>query len=251
LRFAFFEDTVKTANKKKITIFAPNYSKSGASQNIRSSSMSLKGAKEEAKILEELFLSKAFIGNSATKENFVAHKAEGDILHLAMHASVDENETTLSHFNFSNNEKLFLEELYALKIPADLAVLSACNTAVGKEDGSLSIGSLHRAFNYAGTTATIASVWEVPDEATSKIMISFYKHLKEGKPKSVALQQAKIDYLNETDNARLKHPYYWAGFVLYGTDNPVIEKSYILWYLFGGFAFGLLCYWLIKNAKHK
>ena len=92
-----------------------------------------------------------------------------------MHATIEEDNSSLSYFDFSNDEKLYLEELYALNIPADLAVLSACNTAVGQEDSSLSINSLQRAFNYAGTKATIASLWEVPDESTSQIMIAFYQ----------------------------------------------------------------------------
>ena len=225
LRFAFFETKREKSNATKVTIFAPNYAKNSTALVTRSQSVFLEGAQKEAEILESLFPSKAFIGKTATKENFVNYKSEGNILHMAMHASIDKDNPGFSHFDFSNGEKLFLEELYALKIPADLAVLSACNTAVGKEDGSLSIRSLQRAFNYAGTTATIASLWEVPDEATSKIMIGFYEYLKDGKSKSKALQQAKIDYLNTTDITTLKHPYYWAGFILYGEDIPVVSQN--------------------------
>ncbi len=169
-----------------------------------------------------------------------------------MHASVDKDKPGLSHFMFSNEEKLFLEELYALKIPTDLAVLSACNTAVGNEDSSLNINSLHRAFNYAGTKATIASLWEVPDESTSQIMISFYEYLKEGENKYSALQKAKIDYLKNTKVEKLKHPYYWAGFVLYGDDSPVVDSSNSwIWFLVG-FAFIVVFMILLqKNRKAK
>jgi CHAT domain-containing protein len=146
-------------------------------------------------------------------------------MHLAMHATMNSIIPDLSHFNFPNNEKLHIEELYALNLPLDLAVLGACNTAVGKEDNTLNINSLHRAFNYAGTSATIASLWEVPDESTSQIMISFYEYLSENKSKSEALQLAKTDYLNGAKSPKLKHPYYWAGFVLYGDDTPIVYSN--------------------------
>lgn len=226
LRFAYVDDNIKQEkDSTEATIFAPDYASKTTKLVTRSEPVFLEGAQREAKELELLFPSQTFIGNTATKANFIKHKTNGKILHMAMHATVEEDNPALSYFNFSNNDKLYLEELYALNIPADLAVLSACNTAVGKEDSSLSINSLHRAFNYAGTKATIASLWEVPDESTSQIMIAFYKHLKDGESKSKALQLAKLDYLENTSISKLKHPYYWAGFVLYGDDAPVIESS--------------------------
>jgi CHAT domain-containing protein len=224
LRFAYYEEETKDKSETKSTIFAPEYASESTQLVTRSKPVFLEGAQKEAKHLESLFPSQTFIGKTATKENFVKFKAKGKILHLAMHATSDVDNPGLSYFNFYNDEKLYLEELYALKIPADLAVLSACNTAIGKEDGSLSVSSLHRAFNYAGTKATIASLWEVPDESTSQIMISFYEHLKDGEKKSVALQKAKLDYLNTTKVEKFKHPYYWAGFVLYG-DNKAVQME--------------------------
>ncbi|MGV6830102.1 MAG: CHAT domain-containing protein [bacterium] len=249
LRFAYFgEDNNATKKDTKATIFAPEYAAESTALVTRSAPVFLEGAQKEAKELERLFPSEAFIGNSATKANFITHKSEGNILHMAMHATIDEDNPGFSHFNFSENEKLFLEELYALKIPADLAVLSACNTAVGQTDASLSINSLHRAFNYAGTKATVASLWEVPDETTSKIMISFYNNLKKGNSKSEALQKAKVAYIETAENERLKHPYYWAGFVLYGTDAPVASAKDTWYWLLGFIALGSLLY---SNYRRK
>jgi len=254
LRFAYFEDEVKDKEAIKSTIFAPEYASKSTQFATRSKPVFLEGAQKEAKQLESLFPSQTFIGNAATKGNFIKHKSEGKILHLAMHAQIEKENPDLSYFNFSNNEKLYLEELYALKIPADLAVLSACNTAVGKEDSSLNINSIHRAFNYAGTKATTASLWEVPDESTSKIMISFYENLNNGFSKSEALQKAKIKYLDNTKVSKLKHPYYWAGFVLYGVNTPVKEQSNtVLWVIIFGVLFiGLfLIHNFYKNLKIK
>jgi len=256
LRFAFFKENL--AGKKeetKATIFAPEYASKTTKLVTRSAPVFLEGAQKEAERLGGLFPSQAFVGKKATKDNFIKYKSDTQLLHLAMHATVDKDSPSLSHFTFSNEEKLFLEELYALKIPADLAVLSACNTAVGNEDNSLNINSLHRAFNYAGTKATIASLWEVPDETTSKIMISFYEYLSNGQTMSDALQMAKIDYLKNTDVDKLKHPYYWAGFVLYGTGESIIDHNYTsLWYFLGGFLIVgiiLAVFMYIRRRSHK
>ncbi len=248
LRFAFFESDVDNNTKTKATIFAPEYPKGNTSLVTRNSSVFLEGAQKEAKVLEALFTSEAFIGKTATKSNFINHKSKGNILHLAMHASLDDDEPVFSYFNFSNDEKLFLEELYGLNIPVDLAVLSACNTAVGKEDGSLSMVSLQRAFNFSGTKAAVASLWEVPDATTSQIMISFYNYLKDGKTKSVALQMAKNEYLNTAETPKMKHPYYWAGFILYGSDTPITHVNYNwVWIAVGVVCMVLLLYVLFNK----
>lgn len=250
LRFVRIPDSANTQAEPKSTIFAPEYASESTQLATRSEPVFLEGAQKEAKWLESLFPSESFIGEKATKNNFIENKTKGNILHLAMHASVDDKDPSFSHFNFANEEKLYLEELYALKIPADLAVLSACNTGIGKEDGTSSMASLQRAFNYAGTTATIASLWEVPDETTSEIMISFYDYLKDGETKSSALQKAKIDYLTTTKIEKLKHPYYWAGFVLYGDDAAVIKTSNAwLWFFVGFIAVAI--FFMIYKVKNK
>jgi len=238
LRFVNYRDEEQ---EPYATIFAPEYPKGDISLVTRSAPVFLEGAQKEAKTLGRLFSSDSYIGEKATKENFIHNKSQSNILHLAMHASVDDNDPALSHFNFSNGEKLYLEELYALNIPADLAVLGACNTGIGKSNDVSGMASLQRAFSYAGTKATIASLWEVPDESTSQIMISFYEYLKNGENKSSALQKAKTDYLRNTKVDKLKHPYYWAGFVLYGSDSPVLEMSNSwIWFLVGFLAVSVL-----------
>jgi hypothetical protein len=88
---------------------------------------------------------------------------------------------------------------------------------------------MSRAFNYAGIPSTIMSLWKVDDEATSKIMNSFYVHLSKGKTKDEALQNAKFDYLQNTNDELLKHPYYWSGFVLSGNTDALVKNEYGLY----------------------
>ena len=72
------------------------------------------------------------------------------------------------------------------------------------------------------------SLWKVPDKETSQIMVSFYKHLADGVEKDVALRSAKLDYLKTTTGPALRHPYYWAGFVISGDTSPMQASTPIV-----------------------
>ena len=155
------------------------------------------------------------------------------MLHLAMHSNVNNENSEFSNLEFStDNEdnKLYISELYNMSFNADLAVLSACNTAVGHLKKGEGLISVSKAFTYAGVPSTVTSLWKVPDKETSKIMVSFYHYLKDGKPKNEALQLAKLNYLNTTNDALLKHPYYWAGFIISGDVSPITSQpNYYIW----------------------
>ena len=114
-----------------------------------------------------------------------------------------------------------------------MAVLSACNTGFGKLEKGEGVMSMARAFHFSGVPAVVMSLWKVPDRSTKEIMLHFYKYLKEGNSKSVALQKAKLDYLSSTDDMALRHPYYWAGFVINGNTEPLDLKGSNLTRLMG------------------
>jgi len=112
-----------------------------------------------------------------------------------------------------NGDGLLLayEVMRNLHLNADLVVLSACQTGLGKVEGNEGINGLTRAFEYAGARSVLVSLWNVDDKSTSEFMKLFYGALREGKPKDVSLQFAEIQL-------RKKHPspYYWAAFTLRG-----------------------------------
>ena len=225
LRFVYSNPEKEVQKDISLTIYAPEYLNDSLQSISRSSDYFLEGAKDEAKAISNIFRSEAFLGKEATKTAFLTSKSNGDILHLAMHASINKDEPELSYFNFSDDEKLHIEELYGLNLNADLAVLSACNTGVGNSKVNSGIESLQRAFTFAGVPSTVASLWEVPDQSTKEIMVGFYENLKKGDTKSKALQRAKLDYIKNNANTKLAEPYYWAGFVIYGRDDAVSSSS--------------------------
>ena len=144
-----------------------------------------------------------------------------------MHSNLHESHPEFSSLNFYGepNNQLFISELYNESLDADLAVLSACDTGSGFYENGEGVISLSRAFSYAGVPSTVVSLWKVDDEATAKIMMYFYEHLKLGETKDEALKNAKLDYLKHTDDDLLKHPYYWSGFVLSGNTDALVEKQ--------------------------
>lgn len=140
-------------------------------------------------------------------------------LHFATHGIVDEVEPERSRIFLNENSgedgDLFASEIYNLSLNADLAVLSACQTGLGKYSEGEGVIGLSRALVYAGARNLVVSFWSVADESTSVLMTDFYGILiKSGAPNfRQALQQAKSKMISRSEYSE---PYYWAPFVLIG-----------------------------------
>ncbi len=162
-------------------------------------------------------------GAEATKRAFLRHAASYSILHLAAHNLIDDDHPLESAFYLSGDGSgqdrgiLTAREISRMKLNAQLAVLSACNSGSGAFIASDGVMSMGRAFWASGVPAVVMSLWSVDDESTSGLMERFYHYLKAGKDKAYALSQAKRDMLASGD----RNPYYWAGFVLQGNNQPI------------------------------
>jgi CHAT domain-containing protein len=144
------------------------------------------------------------------------------IVHFATHGLINSEHPELSGLVLSlvdENGKpqdgfLRTHEIFNLQLPADLVVLSACQTALGKEIKGEGLVGLTRGFMYAGAERVVASLWQVDDQATSRLMRHFYRGmLKEGLRPAAALRAAQIEM---SRSSRWSAPYYWAGFVIQG-----------------------------------
>jgi CHAT domain-containing protein len=106
-------------------------------------------------------------------------------------------------------------QIFNLNLPAEVVVLSACQTGLGKQVRGEGLVSLTRGFMYAGAKHVVVSLWSVNDDSTAELMARFYGGmLKEGKRPAEALRAAQIAML--TQSKRWRSPYYWAPFVLQG-----------------------------------
>lgn len=183
-------------------------------------------SREEAEtILSFASTSRAFkaVGFAANRANATSAKlAEYHIIHFATHGLLNSEHPELSGLVFSLVDEsgkpqdgfLRLHEIYNLKLPADLIVLSACQTALGKQVKGEGLVGLTRGFMYAGTPRVVASLWQVNDLATAELMKSFYRGmLKEGLRPAAALRSAQLEMMKQR---RWASPYYWAAFTLQG-----------------------------------
>ncbi|MDO8899257.1 MAG: CHAT domain-containing protein, partial [Bacteroidales bacterium] len=119
-------------------------------------------------------------------------------------------------------------ELYSLQLDASLVVLSACNTGSGQLRYGEGIMSLTRGFFYAGVPSIVMTSWEINDNSGALLMEYFYKYLKDGMPKDIALQKAKLDYLEQSNQLK-SHPFFWAAYMVIGDVTPI--ESGNSWFL--------------------
>lgn len=166
-----------------------------------------------------------YLGDSATEEAIKNERLDQyRYIHLASHGFIDESAPARSGLLFSRDAAshedgvLRAGEITRLKLRADLVTLSACSTGLGKLVNGEGMLGLTRAFFYAGAHNVAVSLWNVNDSATAGLMKSFYAHLKGGEAKSEALRKAKLVLLNGP-NPAWRHPYYWAAFVLVGSND--------------------------------
>jgi CHAT domain-containing protein len=145
------------------------------------------------------------------------------IIHFATHGLLNDEHPELSGIVLTLVDEqgapqegfLQLHDIYNLDLPAELVVLSACQTGLGKEIKGEGLVGLTRGFMYAGAPRVVASLWKVSDEATQELMKRFYQGIlgeKRLRP-AAALREAQIELMKEK---RWESPYYWAAFVIQG-----------------------------------
>jgi CHAT domain-containing protein len=180
----------------------------------------LSSSEDEIRLIADRMDGDIYLGDQAVTDNFYEINRDYSVLHLAMHAEIDNNNPEYSKLIFADTI-LTSSEISLSQIRTNLAVLSACNTGFGKLEKGEGVMSMARAFHLSGVPSVVMSLWKVPDRETQKIMLYFYDHLLEGDSKSLALKKAKLDYLKETKDPVLRHPYYWAGFVINGNTQSL------------------------------
>jgi CHAT domain-containing protein/Flp pilus assembly protein TadD len=143
------------------------------------------------------------------------------LVHFATHGLIDSRRPEMSGLILSlidsrgrkQDGYLRLQEIYKMKLTADLVVLSSCESGLGKDLPAEGIIGLPRGFLYAGAKTVIASLWKVDDEATAKLMTALYARIRRGESPSSALRGAQLQM---TRDEQWSKPYYWAAFSLEG-----------------------------------
>ncbi len=162
-------------------------------------------------------------GFSANRETATSKQlSQYRFIHFATHGLLNSQNPQLSGLVLSllnssgqpTNGFLRLYDIFNLNLPAELVVLSACQTGLGQEIKGEGLIGLTRGFMYAGAARVLVSLWSVDDQATSALMINFYRAiLKEKLSPTAALRKAQLDLQK---NPNWSSPYYWAAFSLQG-----------------------------------
>ena len=173
----------------------------------------------------------AIVGPKATETWFKHVAADYDVIHFATHGFFNKTNPLFSGVQLEpdsqNDGHLEVYEILGLHLRAQLVTLSACETALGSgyfteiPAGDEFVG-LTRAFLSAGASTVVASLWEVNDSSTARLMRNFYHQISEGSP-SLSLAKAQRSMLH--GDIAHRHPYYWSAFVLVGNGQRPIPAS--------------------------
>jgi len=173
----------------------------------------------------------AIVGPKATETWFKHTAGDYDVIHFATHGFFNKANPLFSGVQLEpdaqNDGRLEVYEILGLHLRAQLVTLSACETALGSgyfteiPAGDEFVG-LTRAFLSAGASTVIATLWEVNDSSTARLMQSFYRRVSEDSA-SLSLAIAQRSMLHGESAHR--HPYYWSAFVVVGNGQPLIPAS--------------------------
>lgn len=174
----------------------------------------------EAASLKKMISGEFLIDKDAGTKDFLRAFEQADVLHISTHSYLSgaRKEPTLAlHY-----DQVFLFELSALQNAPGLVVLSACRTADGMMAEGEGIISLSRGFAAIGAQGTIATLWNVNDDAAAKITAETYKNLLGGKKISSSLHEAKLNWLNSPQPSANQYlPYYWDALIFMGYDQSI------------------------------
>ena len=186
-------------------------------------------------------------GFDASRETAMSPEvSQARIVHFATHGFLDSEHPELSAIVLAMTDRngvktdglMPLPDIYSLNLSADLIVLSACQTALGKDIKGEGFVGLTHSFMSAEAKSVVASLWNVDDRATAALMAAFYEGmLQQGMTPAGALRSAKLKMIRET---QWTAPYYWAGFVLQGEYNNHIAVDRYSWLRRGLIALFLL-----------
>lgn len=250
------------AKKRKLLGVAPQYTIYNSdlkdSTGLRAVLAPLKYNSEEVEEIGSIVNSDILEGKQAKKSTVLGKIKDYPIIHFAMHGIADDKSGDLSYLSFCRNDaqmpvseyNLYNEELYNSDIPAEMVVLSACETGVGQYVKGEGMISLARGFSFAGAKSIVMTLWRIDDFSSKGILVDFYKFLRKNHKKDEAIRLAQLNYLKKNPDA---HPYYWAAFIPIGDMTPIDLSDGIAWWkiiLAGGLCLSILL-WLYRIKRGK
>jgi len=176
--------------------------------------------------LAGLFPADTLINAAANRAAFLDQADAYSLLHLGTHAYLADGGSFLLH----DPERYSTTELLEHRLRADLVVIGACETGLGKTLPGEGVASLGRGFARRGAPGLVMSLWSIDDATTAELLNSLYDGLSEGLGPATSLHLAGVEYRAAVTNPAFGHPYYWAGLVNYGSNAPLeMENDSVSW----------------------
>lgn len=200
---------------------------------------------------------RALTESQATEQQLKQKLTHSRLIYIGTHAIADGQDPLRSRLVLakgpptdSTDGYLHAYEWYGLPLQADLTILNACESGIGALRDGEGMISLAHSIHYAGCPSTALSLWKVDEKTSTQITEKFIQYLHKGFSKSQALQQAKLDYIQEASPLS-QHPFYWGGMILMGQDGVVYPAGKARpqwWYLLPLILFIGYILWL-ENRK--
>lgn len=193
-----------------------------------------------------------FTQTAATRSSFFKHAANYSVITIFSHAMADASER--EPMLFMCDSVIHLSELQLLKNPAaQLVLLSACQTNIGKTATGEGVYSLARGFAAVGIPSVAATLWNADEQTIYSVSQKFNEYLAQGVKKDEALQKAKIFFI-ENNNSAHTMPYYWANMILVGNAKPIILSTSHNWWCLIAVGVAILLsafciFWLTKKVR--
>jgi len=250
-QLAHLQRTERARNENEYLGFGPDFFATKNLTNVHTrSDNNLLYNVEEITRTSQLFKGTHYIGELATEKAFNENASNYRMLHLAMHAKVNDLIPHDSYLSFASDSfpiddgLLQFSEIAKMDLNNDLVVLSACETNVGEKIFGEGILGISRAFQLASCHNIVMSNWLVDDRSSSTLIISFFKGIKNQIKPAEALRNAKLEFI-ENSSVIHSNPAYWAAFSYYGnSENLPLHQSggFGKWWVIGAVLvlFGLL-----------
>lgn len=225
-----YEYSLSTFQNSKDEIIVKNNEYVGyspfSSHTDSSSFQQLPYSKTEISAGSKLLDGKILSASAANRHSFITKGLNQKIVHLATHG-VTNDEGSFIYFNPDSEHEsvLSLEEIYSLDINTEVLLLSACDSGKGAIQEGEGIINFGRVFFSNGCKSVIESLWQVNDHSSSTIIQNLFKNLESNNDLASSLSEAKRQYITQTDNQILTHPFFWAPLVQRGDVTITIEKT--------------------------
>ncbi|SEQ33097.1 CHAT domain-containing protein [Neolewinella agarilytica] len=169
--------------------------------------------------LATLFPADTLVNAAANRRAFREKADAYSLLHLGTHAYLADGGSFLLHD--PEPARYSMANLLDHQLRADLVVIGACETGIGKALPGEGVASLGRGFARRGAPGLVMSLWSIDDATTAELLNSTYDGLSEQMGPATALHLAGVNYRQAVTNPGFGHPYYWAGLVNYGSNAPL------------------------------